>query len=221
MLATETLTVGDVEGGATVLPLDDMISEETRWERHMAATTIIHGLAAIASTLENELTPCPMLRGKQLGISLLLDGSSGAHVELSDLGTDLFRHYTLTLMTEMYPATKSERKRALFSSTVLQYSTDIENVEHYDGGCAPEALAVGLCLSGLGVYARGGGRERKHDFVSVWQITFFSGWPMSPDAPVLSPSMSPFRRTHKGLRVRRCPLAVPRFSRNSFDTDCG
>ena len=89
----EALTIEGVEGGTTVLTLDDVVGDEPVMRCRLdAASTILDPLTSEAGALQHLVTPCAMLRGEQLRISSLLDWTSGAHVELPDLRTDLFRH---------------------------------------------------------------------------------------------------------------------------------
>lgn len=82
------------------------------------------------------------------------DGRSAAPSGL-ELRSDLALPLVLTLKV-MSPPDGHERAsaRALFFYGSSGRARP-EIIEHYDGGSAPEALAVGLCSSVLGVYARG------------------------------------------------------------------
>lgn len=92
MFAAEALAIGDIEWGTTVFAFADMVGEETLWCRDVAASTIIDGFTSVAGALQHLVTPCPMLRGEELSIGLLLYRSGGAEVERRHLKADLFRH---------------------------------------------------------------------------------------------------------------------------------
>jgi hypothetical protein len=81
MPATQTLPIGDIEGGTTILAFDDVVGKEATC-RHITASTIIDGLASLASTLQDLIAPCPMLWGEELGVCFLLDRTGCSEVDL-------------------------------------------------------------------------------------------------------------------------------------------
>jgi hypothetical protein len=90
--AAKTLAIGDIEGGATILALDDVVSEESCRRRYMAALAVVDRLAPVSGTLQDLLAPSPMLWCEQFRVGLLRYRLSGAQVYLPVLLADLADH---------------------------------------------------------------------------------------------------------------------------------
>ena len=81
----QALPIGRVEGGATILALDDVVGDEALRCSGGAALAMLDPLTAIAGTAQDVCSPGAMLRGEQLGIGLLGGragdtGIDGAHL---------------------------------------------------------------------------------------------------------------------------------------------
>ncbi len=87
VLRAERLPIGWVRGGATVLPLDDVVGVEPD-AAASALRSASRPLAAPVRALQDLQAPCPVLGCQQFGIGALRSGSGCPRVEGADAGLE-------------------------------------------------------------------------------------------------------------------------------------